>query len=215
MSARPFHRRSDLELAEAGDEALVDYLVAAREAGDAQETAIALQLLVFGRMRFVESMVARKVPDHAVDRVAGEAMFSVMKAVFDGESVGQFVNLLRRVTERRIADYWGSSRALGREAATLDDDEERRTAVDVSEEVQGVLTRGVVDAVIEDEFPRADHQRVIDLAVFGDLPTREVVDQVNEDFPGLDPPMSANNVDQVKSRFRKALRAALDDGDTG
>ena len=101
MSVRPFHRRSDLELAEAGDEALVDYLVAAREAGDAQETAMALQLLVFGRMRFVESMVARKVPDHAVDRVAGEAMFSVMKTMFDGESVGQFVNLLRRVTERR------------------------------------------------------------------------------------------------------------------
>jgi DNA-directed RNA polymerase specialized sigma24 family protein len=211
---RPFQRRSDLELDEATDEEVVDYLVAARDAGEEDEIATALRLLVFGRMPYVEAMVARKVPDHAVDRVAGEAMFSAMKAAFQGESVGQFVNFLRAVTERRIADYWTSSRALGREAPTLDDDEDRRAAVDTSEAIEAVVVQAVVDTVLESEFPRADHQRVIDLAVFADLPTREVCDRVNAELPGLDPPMSANNVDQVKSRFRKVLRIALSDGDT-
>lgn len=211
---RSFHRRSDLELDAASDEEVVEYLVAAREAGEGDEVALALRLLVFGRMPFVEAMVARKVPDHAVDRVAGEAMFSAMKSAFAGESIGQFVNFLRTVTARRIADYWDSTRALGREAPTLDDDDDRRAAVDPLDPVESVVIRGVIDAVIEAEFARADHQRVVALAVFDDLATREVCDQVNDEFPDLDPPMSANNVDKVKSRFRKALRTALDAGDT-
>jgi RNA polymerase sigma factor (sigma-70 family) len=155
------------------------------------------------------------VPEHAVDAVASEAMIRAMRVVFEGESVGEFVNLLKRVTNARIADHWRSRGRQGREHTTLDSDEEdrrRREIEDPAEEVEAVPLQTVIDQLI-DELPE-HHQAVVDSAVFDDQSSADTARAVNERFPELNEPMTPENVDQIKSRFRKALKQALSDGDT-
>ncbi len=215
MARRRFKRLSDLELGSLSDEEVVAYAVAARGAGDREAIATAMKILVYGRMTYVEAMVARRVPEHAVDAVASEAMIQAMRVVFEGESVGEFVNLLKRVTHARIADHWRSLGRQGREQATLDSDEEgrrRREIEDPAEEVEAVPLRTMIDRLIG-ELPE-HHQAVVDCAVFDDRSSADTAHMVNERFPGLNEPMTADNVDQIKSRFRKALKQALSDGDT-
>ena len=211
-----FRRLNDIELQGLDDEDVVAYLVSARDAGEDGEVKAALQILVHGRMDYVESMVARKIPDHAVERVATDAMVETMETIFEGHSVGQFVNLLKIITQRRIADYWRAKSRHGREHATLNaDDEEdrRRRLADLNEEVDAVPLQTIVDAVLT-RLPE-HHRATVELAVFGGLPAAEVVEDVNRRFPTLDDPMTTSNVDQIKSRFRQTLRDELDDGDTG
>lgn len=213
---RPFKRRSDLELSRLSDEQVVEYLVAARGESNGEAVGTAMKILVYGRMRLVETMVARGVPDQAVDRVASDAMIQTMRAVFEGESVGQFVNLLKKITHDRVVDYWRNRGRHGREQATLDQDDEsrrRRELADPYSEVEAVPLQTVVDRLI-DELPE-HHQAVIDSAIFDDQPSAETARLVNERFRELDDPMTAQNVDQIKSRFRTALRQALEEGDTG
>jgi RNA polymerase sigma factor (sigma-70 family) len=215
VARRPFKLLSDLELNRLSDEEVVAYVVAAREADDAAAIATAMRVLVYGRMAFVETMVARRVPEHAVDGVASEAMIQAMRAVFEGESVGEFVNLLKRVTKARIADYWRSRGRHGREEATLDSDREdrrRRELPDPAEEVEAVPLRTVIDQLMA-ELPE-HHRAAIDVAIFDDQSSGDAARIVNERFPDRGEPMTAANVDQIKSRFRKALKVALEDGDT-
>jgi RNA polymerase sigma factor (sigma-70 family) len=202
-----FRRLSDIELKRLADEEVVAYLVRAREVGEHNEVTAALQSLVYGRMDLVESIVAARVPDQAIDRVAQDAMIETMTAVFDGVSVGQFVNFLKTVTSRKVADYWKSRGRHGREEATLDSDDEskrRREVVDVAEEVEAVPLQTLVDDVLNG-LP-SDHRAAVELAVFGDQPSADVAAQLG---------LTAANVDQIKSRFRHALRKALEDSDTG
>src|SRR3954447_13512597 len=91
VADRPFRKLSDNELDELDDDALVAYLVAARDAGEPGEVKRAMAFLVYGRMDLVQTIVADRVPPHAIERVASEAMIETMSAVFDGVSVGQFV----------------------------------------------------------------------------------------------------------------------------
>jgi RNA polymerase sigma factor (sigma-70 family) len=211
-----FRRQSDIELRDLDDEDLVAYLVAARDAGEQAEVKKALEILVYGRMELVEAMCARKLPDHAVERVAEEAMIDTMEATFDGHSVGQFVNLLKTITARRIADHYGALGRRGHEELTLDDedDEQRRRQVGrPDEELDAVPFRTVVDLVL-DQLPEY-HRVAVELAIFDGLSSADVAAEVNRRLPGLNDPMTSANVDQIKSRFRRTLRDELDDGDTG
>ncbi len=54
------------------------------------------------------------------------------------------------------------------------------------------------------------HRRVVELSVFEDLEAKDVAERVNEEHPGLNPPMSVDNVHQITSRFRKDLRDDLE-----
>lgn len=210
-----FRRRSDLELRGLDDEDVVAYLVAARDAGDAAEVKQALQILVYGRMDLVEAIVARSIPDHAVERVAQDAMIETMETVFEGRSVGQFVNLLKLITKRRVADFWKAKSRHGHEDTTLDADDEdrrRRELADPSEEVGAVPLQAIVDDLLAQLDAR--HRAVVELAIFGGLSAAAVAGEVNRRFPGPGDPMTTANVDQIKSRFRKTLRDELDDGNT-
>ncbi len=57
------------------------------------------------------------------------------------------------------------------------------------------------------------HRRVVDLFVFERLSAQETVDQVNDEYPDLDPPMSVDNVSQIAKRFRDDLRDLLSESD--
>jgi DNA-directed RNA polymerase specialized sigma24 family protein len=212
-----FRPLSDIELHDLDDDEALAHLVAARDAGDDAQVKLALEMLVYGRSELVEAIVAKSVPEHMVDRVVTDAMVETMATVFEGRSVGQFVNLLKVITQRRVADFWKAKSRHGHEDTTLDetDDEggRRFDPVDPEDPIGAVPAQTILDALLE-QLP--DHHRAaMEVAIFDGLPSREVADEVNRRFPDLGDPMTATNVDQIKSRFRKALRDELDQGDTG
>ena len=53
------------------------------------------------------------------------------------------------------------------------------------------------------------HRRVVELKCFDRYSSKETAERVNQEFPNLDTPMTAANVDQIASRFRAALRREL------
>ena len=59
------------------------------------------------------------------------------------------------------------------------------------------------------------HRTVIDIYVFEDLGAEETAERINDTFGDeLDQPMTAENIHQIASRFRKKLREMLDEHDT-
>jgi DNA-directed RNA polymerase specialized sigma24 family protein len=180
-----FRALGESELVRLGDDALISYVRAARSAGHAS-ARLALAVLVYGHWHNVSRRVALKVPPSAVEDVTSDALVSALQSAFDGSSEGEFHVWLRTITARRIADF------------------HRRPAVsvpleDVSVEApeEGVVV--VADAV-ERVLARlsAEHRRVVELVVFDGLAASEV--------DGV----SAANVHQITSRFRRALREELD-----
>ena len=167
---------------------------------------LALGILIFGYLDTVKRRVALKVPERDVDEVANDAMVSALKSAFDGTSVGEFRAWLHRITSRRIADYHRAKEGKPELGPLLTGEEEDARPADVpSVEFEGV--RVDVEQAIESAYATRGepHQRIIDLYVFEDRPASEVAAELDT---------SEDNVHQVASRFRKDVRAKLDDGDT-
>jgi DNA-directed RNA polymerase specialized sigma24 family protein len=182
---RVFRPLGESELARLDDDALIAYLRRAR--GESARTALAV--LVYGHWHNVARRVALKVPPTAVDDVTADVLVSSIQSAFDGQSTGEFVVWLRTITARRIADYL--RRPVAR-TVPLDD-------VELEAPSEGVVA--VQDAVerVLDRFSE-EHRRVVEQVVFEGRPASEV--------DGV----SAANVHQIASRFRRALREELDSG---
>jgi DNA-directed RNA polymerase specialized sigma24 family protein len=181
-----FRALGEIELARLEDDALIAYVRAARAAGDGS-ARLALAVLVYGHWHNVARRVALKVPPSFVEDVTSDVLVSAIQSAFDGVSEGEFAVWLRTITARRIADFHRR-----RAASTVPLDEVELEAPEA----------GVV--VLEDALERvlgrlsASHRRVVELVVFEGRPASAV--------DGL----SAANVHQIASRFRRALREELD-----
>jgi DNA-directed RNA polymerase specialized sigma24 family protein len=180
-----FRPLGEPELVRLDDDALIAYVRAARLHGDAS-ARVALAVLVYGHWHNVARRVALKVPPAAVEDVTSEVLMSALQSAFDGASEGEFHVWLQTITARRIADFHRRPRP-----ATVGLDEVSLTAPE-----QGALA--VTDAV-ERVLARLseEHRRVVELVVFAGLAASEV--------DGV----SAANVHQITSRFRRALREEL------
>lgn len=206
MAPPHFHELSEGQLAELPDDELIEYVRTARAGGHEAAMSLAVGILAFGYYDTVRWRVGLKVPTQDVDEVAATALDSALTSAFDGESVGEFKGWLHRITARRIADYHrkreGKPDIVGLPTGTGDDDlwgeepsvEFEGVAVDVERAVDEVMN------ALNDT-----HRQIVDLYVFEDLPADEVARRQGQ---------SEDNVHQVASRFRKALRELLDDGDT-
>ena len=98
----PAHR-----LAALGDEQLVEYLRAARQAGrhDAMRPAVAV--LVHGYWDILVHRARLKLrTDADAEEVAAETVASAIASAFDGRSIGEFRSWLHTILSRRIADWW-------------------------------------------------------------------------------------------------------------
>lgn len=193
-----FQRLDEAALQKLDDDQLVDYMRRARIAGDSS-AGLALAILVYGRWDNVARRVRMKVPEPYVEDLTGDIVADAVSSAFDGTSVGQFVSWLSTITKRAIADHY--RRGAGRERVdTLDDPDvvEPPAPGDDGE----VEVRDAIERVLATLRP--DHRRVVDIVVFEDRPARDAVDAV--------PGMSEDNVHQVVSRFRRALRRELDTG---
>ncbi len=206
----PEHRLDALD-----DDALLDYLLAARAAGAEAAATAALQRLVFANIGVVRARVRLKVPAALVEDLACDAMVEALQAAFDGTSMGQFNAWLGVIVRRTIADFWrgpaGRQLERDREAAAAAgggrDGDPRDTGPGGEPQVVDHGTVEVQDLIdrLRDALSPA-HRRIVDSYVFDDVPAGEVAAQTGE---------TAANVYQVARRFREALREGLADGPQG
>jgi RNA polymerase sigma factor (sigma-70 family) len=180
-----FRALGEADLGRLDDGALIAYARCARSQGH-PSARIALAVLVYGHWHNVARRVAMKVPAAAVEDVTSDVLVSAIQSAFDGSSEGEFRVWLRTITARRIADFHRRPRP-----ATVRPDD---VVAEAPEE--GVVV--VADAV-ERVLARLStaHRRVVELVVFEGLAASEVEG------------VSAANVHQITSRFRRALREEL------
>jgi DNA-directed RNA polymerase specialized sigma24 family protein len=100
-----FRPLSETELAALSPERLIVYHHEARRLGRNDEARTALAILVWGFRDRVKYWVSRKVPAADVEDVANEVIESAIRSSFDRATPGQFGAWLRRIAQRRVADY--------------------------------------------------------------------------------------------------------------
>ena len=199
-----FQPLDDAALERLGDEQLIAYMRLAREAGH-PSAGDALAILVFGHWANVERRVRLKLPEAHVEDVTGDIIADAIASAFDGTSAGEFVSWLGTITKRAIADFYRRGPGRTRTVPLGGDDDAYAEPAAPSE--QGTVeVRDAIERVLA--RMREDHRRVVDIIVFEDRPAAEAVRAV--------PGMTEANAHQVVSRFRQALREALEPGgDTG
>jgi len=215
----PFRTLNDNELSALTDEELIARQADARQASRPQDTSRALGHLLNRHRYRVWAWVQLKTPADAVEDVVSEVTVSAISSVLEGTTVGEYVEWLRTIVHRRVADYhrrkeaqpqfqplpeeheadeeiWESK--LGREPEAQDDPADE------------VLLRDFIQPAL-DELSDV-HRRVIELGGplglgFDHRPAKEVASQINDQFAGkLDDSMTDANVHKILSRFRNRLR---------
>ena len=207
-----FRRLNDSELGRLSDEALVDYIVAAREAGERQAEKHAVGHLAFGFERTIFAWVRMgmgSAPREDIEDVVIEVQHSAIRSSFEGKVIGEFGAFLKRITQRRVADFF---RQRGRQLsadplAAENQGDDRVWGGDPYEEdfTASAELRDVIDRVLA---RRSEQQREVirlygpNMAGFLDLSADEVADRIAG--------MSTDNVHKIWSRFRQDLKRELD-----
>lgn len=208
-----FRPRNDDELSRLDDEALLEYIAAARAQGTPEHTQRALAIIVFRYHGDIVRRVKIKVPPADVEDVAQEAVVSAIRSRLDGKSVGEFRTWLNRIVSRRIADYHRKpaveTTQLPEEHA--DDDEIWGQLAGVGGETGAVEVRELIEIALAELSDQ--HRRVVELFVFEDLTAKDTAEQVNDELPDEETEMKVDNVSQIAKRFRERLRELLEGTD--
>jgi RNA polymerase sigma factor (sigma-70 family) len=198
-----FQTFDELRLHRLSDEELLAYLRDARNRGALEEARTALQVLVFGYMDHVRARVALKVPEHAVDEVAGHALVSAVAGAFRGTSVGEFRSWLHVIVDRRIADFHRAGRV---EIVSLAPEHDAVAHFD--DDMSVVAAENVIEATMAELSEM--HRAVIDRYVFDGLSAEETARELGRMFPAPpNSPISPQNVHKIAQRFRDRLRMTL------
>lgn len=197
---------------------LLAYHHEARRLGLHDEARAALGILVWGFHDRVRFWVGRNVPKEHVEDVCGDVFVSAVRSSFEGTEVAQLGAWLRRIAQRRAADFHAARERRVKEEA-LPEEHEGDEAIwgpagRVPDPTQEVVERSVVEQALGDLSDR--HRRVVELAGPQDLgfeqrPAWEAADLVNDQFSSSEgDPMTEANVHQILSRFRKLLAELVD-----
>jgi RNA polymerase sigma factor (sigma-70 family) len=201
----------DHELHQLSDEQLIAYVRDGRAAGELAASRRGLMFLVYGYERDVKRRLSLRLPAHAVDDVAHDALVRAIAAAFDGTSVGEFRSWLHTIVDRAAVDFFRRAGRRPKESILpsehAGEDDVWGAEPSIDSEAGAVELRIIVEEVLETFNEK--HELVIDLHVFGGLTAGEVCDRIEG--------MSVDNVAQIASRFRDKLRARLDpdSGDQG
>lgn len=211
MAKSRFRPLSDEQVNGRSDEQVLEYVVAARAAGEVGHATRALQILVWGYRGIVAVRVGLKVPKHDVDDVADAALLRAVAAAlkpdaFRGSSIGEFRRWTHTIVDRQVVDYWRRRERSVDETELKDEregDEDSWGAVGVSEdEAAAVDVQAVIDHALGELS--AEHRRSVELYVFDCLSARETAEKMGN-------PMTENNVHQIAKRFRTRVRELLDE----
>jgi RNA polymerase sigma factor (sigma-70 family) len=204
-------------------EELIAYHHEARRLGRHDEARTALAILAWGFRERVEFWVSRKVPKEDVEDVVDEVIESALRSSFDRGTPGQFGAWLRRIAQRRVADYHAAE-SRRPDQVPLPEEHEGSDEIwgaggEVPDPMQEVVEMSVVEQALR-ELSEV-HRRVVELAGSQDLgfeqrTGKETARLVNDQLSvQMDDPMTETNVHQILSRFRKRLAELLDDAGGG
>lgn len=217
-SKRDYKRKTESELDRLGNDALLDWIVLARDSGDEEGARKACGLLAFRHEDRIVGKVLAKVNPRFADEVTMEVMESVVRSAFDGKFMGQFGSWLNTIIKRRIADFHAKQqRTL--QAGPLPDEHE------AEEDFWGKGGRedDNLDLVAYKELaerlrcerPNLVHRLVIQL--YGPVElgyfeldaasTKAEVDKM------ADEPITESNIHQIWRRFKKDFMDALGDAE--
>ena len=213
----------ETELLALTPEQLIAYHHEARRLGRHDEARTALGILVFGFIGRIRFWVSRRLPQQDVEDVADEVIESAIRSSFDGAETRQFAAWLRRIAQRRVADYF-TARSRRPEEGPLPDEHEGEediwgTVGELHDPTEEIVERSVVEQALGEL--NEIHRRVVELAGPQDLgfeqrPGKETADLVNDQLSGrMSDPMTEANVHQILSRFRRRLAELLDANDGG
>lgn len=209
-----FVRLPPSELDRLSDQGLVSYVGRARAAGEREAEKDAVGVLIWGFWPQIQAWVRIKTPTEDVEDVAGEVVASVMRSTFDGKVIGEFAAFVKRIAQRRVADYFierGRRLRGDRLGSDLGGEDgswgEEPSSEDATSEVDFMA---VVDRVLEGR--NETHRKVIRLygpnpCGFMDLSAAATAAEVNEDDPAA--AMTEANVHQIWKRFKNDLENEL------
>lgn len=207
-----FRRLNDSEIGRLSDEALVDHIVAARAAGDLEAEKQAVGHLAYGFERTILTWVRMGMGSASredIEDIVVEVQLSAIRSSFEGKVIGEFGAFLKRIAQRRVADFF---RQRGRQLRTdpLPEDNQGDESVwggapydedfTASAELQDVIDRVL--------STRSEQQQEVirlygpNVAGFLDLPADEVAARIEG--------MSTDNVHKIWSRFKQDVRRELD-----
>ena len=216
-----FRPLRESELDHLGDQALVDYIVAAREAGDAAAERRAVGVLAFAFEEIVKAWVRKDMGSapQDVDDVVMDVMQSAIRSSFEGKVIGEFGSFLKTIAARRVVDYFRRRGRRPREAPLPAEHEGEGEGEDGIWGVGPSHDGGAGVTELRDAVERVlasrsqMHRKVIRLygpnvAGFMDLPAAEVKARIDADGSGDS--VGVDNVAQIWSRFKRDLEAELD-----
>lgn len=207
-----FPRLEDHQLARLGDPELIDYVVAAREAGDEDAARLGLRIFAFGMEEVVRAFIRSRLASHgdaAVEEVAERTLEDAIRSIASlaGRTPEEARAFVFRIGRRRIADHLRRGRAR---TESLDDEVTGGTAAALGSEdgLAAAETTLVIDELIGEL--RGDHRAVVELNVLSGYSARETVELIRgRDVGDPDDSMSEQNVHKIASRFRRDLRSRL------
>jgi DNA-directed RNA polymerase specialized sigma24 family protein len=211
---RAFRALSDQQLYVLRPEQLVGYVAAAKRAGAMHEAQTAVHMLLFRYENQIRARVRLRLPAHlqrhadvVADWVLEQLLRSALKLSFTGSSMGEWVSWTNVAIKRQVISFFRTpmGRGLEREDSLPsehhDDDAPDRIGIDFDE--AGVVERMDALAAIDTAIGKvsAEHAAILHAALWDDLPSAEVA-ALHKTTP--------QNVDQIKSRFRKELRKEIE-----
>lgn len=201
-------------LAARGTGHLLEHMVASREASCERCTKLSMGILAYGYENLVHWKL-RQIPE--VDRadVAQTVLENALHSVFDGKSIGEFVNWLKTIARFRAADYWKAQGRKPPDEPLPDEHEgEEEFFTPIGAEEDEYERVRLIDAAgrVLDQLESPEHRMVIGLygpGVLGcaDLAAADVAERVNSVHAGAD--MTETNVHKIWSRFKAGLIAEL------
>lgn len=212
----PFRQLDEARLAELDEAALIEYLLDARAAGDEDQADLALKMFAFGMEDALRGFVRSRLNSHGdavIEEVAERALEDAIQSIptLRGSTREEARGFVFRIARFRIADFLRRGRL---NTTSIDDDDRpdsprRQERLSVGDESDVVDTTLLLDQLLNEL--REDHRAVVELFVLSGYSARETVDQVRSRFEGrFNDSMSEQNVHQIASRFRKDLRARLE-----
>lgn len=201
-----FRKKSEHQLSQLSDNDLVAYLVAARDAGQDGEVRLAAGMLVWRRIDVLFALVRAKVDnDQDVEDIVQQILEDTMKAAFRGVYAGEFFSLMKRIQERRVADFYAKKNRTPKQIGPYDDGGSPLDGVaDDDDLIAGSIAEAALETALEGYSER--DQLVIRLKMDGH-PARAIAEQVEQSGVKSGNGMSQANVDQIFSRFRTDFKA--------
>jgi DNA-directed RNA polymerase specialized sigma24 family protein len=216
-SSRPFLPRSEAQLSMLSDSDLVAYLARAKKANADEHARTAVFLLLLRHEQRMRRKVQTQLPaflSHHSETIENwvlqKVLDSALKLSLTGESAGEWTNWWKKVVTRQVVSFWRSTQgqALEKEiqwpdqCTTGDDDEHGADTIGEAFDIDALALsldyRAAIDAALQNLT--ATHRAIVEAAYFEDRPSKDVGAEFGETHA---------NVDQIKKRFRNALRAEL------